>query len=115
MISSRKKENVSKAVETLKSEGLEKVEGMQCHVGKAADRERLVRETVAKMGGIDILVSNAAVNPTLGHTLDVSKYCEEEIIGKFSSSSVRKKHGIKSLRSTSRAHFYSPNWSFRKC
>uniref|UniRef100_A0A8C8UJ82 Dehydrogenase/reductase member 2 n=1 Tax=Peromyscus maniculatus bairdii TaxID=230844 RepID=A0A8C8UJ82_PERMB len=42
VISSRKQQNVDRAVATLKKEGLG-VSGTVCHVGKAEDRERLVR------------------------------------------------------------------------
>jgi NAD(P)-dependent dehydrogenase (short-subunit alcohol dehydrogenase family) len=41
-------------------------------VGNADDRERLIGETVKLFGGVDILVSNAATNPTMGPMLDVS-------------------------------------------
>jgi len=40
MISSRKETNVKRAVETLKSEGLQ-VAGTVCHVGKREDRKNL--------------------------------------------------------------------------
>merc|ERR1719328_238552 len=62
MISSRKEANVDSAVSKLRSEGLN-VDGVVCHVGKKEDREKMIKETVAKYGGLDILVSNAAVNP----------------------------------------------------
>ena len=71
MISSRKEGNVTKALETLKKEGLN-VEGMPCHVGKEQDRENMIAKTLEKFGGIDILISNAAANPFFGNTLDVS-------------------------------------------
>lgn len=41
VISSRKQENVDRAVTTLKKEGLS-VTGTVCHVGKAEDRQHLV-------------------------------------------------------------------------
>uniref|UniRef100_A0A4W2ICN7 Dehydrogenase/reductase SDR family member 4 n=1 Tax=Bos indicus x Bos taurus TaxID=30522 RepID=A0A4W2ICN7_BOBOX len=41
VVSSRKQQNVDRAVATLKGEGLS-VTGTVCHVGKAEDRERLV-------------------------------------------------------------------------
>ncbi|XP_033340558.2 dehydrogenase/reductase SDR family member 4 [Megalopta genalis] len=62
MISSRKDSNVKKAVEQLQSEGLE-VSGVVCHVAKQEDRKNLFNKTKEKFGGLDILVSNAAVNP----------------------------------------------------
>ena len=50
------------AVSKLTSEG-HSVSGVVCHVGKKDDRDNLIQEIVAKYGGLDILVSNAAVNP----------------------------------------------------
>ena len=52
-------------MEKLKAEGLS-VGGTVCHVGKKEDRDNLIQETVTKYGGLDILVSNAAVNPYFG-------------------------------------------------
>ncbi|XP_008069891.1 dehydrogenase/reductase SDR family member 4 isoform X5 [Carlito syrichta] len=72
VISSRKQQNVDRAVATLKGEGLS-VTGTVCHVGKAEDRERLVATAVKLHGGIDILVSNAAVNPFFGSLMDVTE------------------------------------------
>ena len=70
MISSRREKNVSRAVKELKNMGL-KVEGLPCHVGKAEDREKMIQATLDQFGGIDILVSNAAVNPAFGPALNV--------------------------------------------
>ena len=53
------------AVSKLTSEG-HSVSGVVCHVGKKEDRDNLIQETVTKYGGLDILVSNAAVNPYFG-------------------------------------------------
>ena len=41
VVSSRKQNNVDRAVRTLKSAGL-KVTGQVCHVGKKEDRDRLI-------------------------------------------------------------------------
>uniref|UniRef100_A0A7N5JI52 Dehydrogenase/reductase SDR family member 4 n=1 Tax=Ailuropoda melanoleuca TaxID=9646 RepID=A0A7N5JI52_AILME len=72
VISSRKQQNVDRAVAALQGEGLS-VTGTVCHVGKAEDRERLVATAVNLHGGIDILVSNAAVNPFFGNLMDVTE------------------------------------------
>lgn len=72
MISSRREENVNNAVQLLSKEGLQ-VSGVVCHVGKQQDRQKLLDETKAKFGGLDILVSNAAVNPSVGPVLDTSE------------------------------------------
>ncbi|XP_077151320.1 dehydrogenase/reductase SDR family member 4-like isoform X1 [Ranitomeya variabilis] len=72
LISSRKKDNVEKAAEQLKDEGLS-VYAIQCHVGKKEDRERLVAKALEVYGKIDILVCNAAVNPFVGPIFDTTE------------------------------------------
>ncbi|KAM4708784.1 dehydrogenase/reductase SDR family member 4-like [Discoglossus pictus] len=79
LLSSRKQQNVDKAVQDLKEQGLD-VEGTVCHVGNKADRERLVDTAVQKFGGIDILVSNAAVNPFAGNILDSTEEQWDKIL-----------------------------------
>ncbi|EFJ41756.1 hypothetical protein VOLCADRAFT_107595 [Volvox carteri f. nagariensis] len=64
-ICSRKQSNVDETVSALRNLGLE-VSGCACHVGSAEQRRRLVEQCVQRYGGLDILVSNAAVNPGAG-------------------------------------------------
>ncbi|XP_011166980.1 dehydrogenase/reductase SDR family member 4 [Solenopsis invicta] len=78
MISSRKEANVKRAVEELKSEGLQ-VAGTICHVAKAEDRKNLLEKTKSDFGGLDILVSNAAVNPVVGPVLDQTEKVWDKI------------------------------------
>ena len=70
MISSRKQDNVQKAVDELKKEKLD-IYGTVCHVSKSDDRQRLLSETIAQYGQLDILVSNAAISPSFGNILEV--------------------------------------------
>jgi len=84
MLSSRKAANVTSAVSKLQTAGLS-VSGTVCHVGKKEDRTNLFQETVDKYGGLDILVSNAAVNPYFGPTLD----CPEEAWDKIFDINVK--------------------------
>ncbi|XP_011871161.1 PREDICTED: dehydrogenase/reductase SDR family member 4 [Vollenhovia emeryi] len=84
MISSRKEANVRRAVEELKAEGLQ-VAGTVCHVGKAEDRKNLFEKTKSSFGGLDILVSNAAVNPAVGPVLS----CDEQVWDKTFDINVR--------------------------
>lgn len=79
VISSRKQQNVDRAVATLQGEGLS-VTGIVCHVGKAEDRERLVTTALKLHQGIDILVSNAAVNPFLGNLMDVTEEVWDKVL-----------------------------------
>jgi len=70
VVSSRKESNVTEAVKKLKASGYS-VSGVVCHVSQASERERLIKEALDKFGGIDILVSNAAINPEGGPVLQV--------------------------------------------
>ncbi|KAF6351670.1 hypothetical protein mRhiFer1_010173 [Rhinolophus ferrumequinum] len=79
VVSSRKQQNVDRAVAALQGEGLS-VTGIVCHVGKAEHRERLVATAVKLHGGIDILVSNAAVNPFFGNLMDVTEEVWDKIL-----------------------------------
>jgi len=45
---------------------------MPCHVGRKADLERVVRDTTAQLGPIDILVNNSATNIGQGPSLATS-------------------------------------------
>eukprot|EP01018_Ginkgo_biloba_P003365 Gb_02331 [translate_table: standard] len=70
VISSRKQKNVDEAVEKLRAKGIE-VLGVACHVSNANQRKNLFEKTVNKYGHIDILVSNAAANPTIDPILEI--------------------------------------------
>ncbi|KAF8644182.1 hypothetical protein HU200_026341 [Digitaria exilis] len=68
VISSRKQKNVDEAVEGLKAKGITVV-GAVCHVSDAQQRKSLIDTAVKNFGHIDILVSNAAANPTVDDIL----------------------------------------------
>ncbi|KAI5701060.1 hypothetical protein M8J75_005725 [Diaphorina citri] len=85
VISSRKESNVNKAVETLQKEGHQKISGVVCHVAKKEDRQKLFEYAEKKFGGIDILVSNAAVNPATGPVVE----CPENVWDKIFEVNVK--------------------------
>lgn len=75
VLSSRRQEHVDHALQHLKHEsGLDadRLHGVQCDVGRAEDRRRLVEEALARFGRIDVLVSHAGINPNVGGPLDYS-------------------------------------------
>eukprot|EP00123_Amoebidium_parasiticum_P014628 comp22581_c0_seq1/m.34503 comp22581_c0_seq1/g.34503 ORF comp22581_c0_seq1/g.34503 comp22581_c0_seq1/m.34503 type:complete len:272 (-) comp22581_c0_seq1:317-1132(-) len=84
VISSRKQANVDEACKKLQEEGLE-VHGIACHVGSSEQRKKLIEEAVGKYGGLDILVSNAAVNPHYGPVLT----CTEDQWDKIFDTNVK--------------------------
>ncbi|XP_027362402.1 tropinone reductase-like 3 [Abrus precatorius] len=63
VISSRKQQNVDVAAEKLRAKGIE-VLAVVCHVSNAQQRKNLIDKTVQKYGKIDVVVSNAAANPS---------------------------------------------------
>uniref|UniRef100_A0A8C4M2M3 Dehydrogenase/reductase 2 n=1 Tax=Equus asinus TaxID=9793 RepID=A0A8C4M2M3_EQUAS len=79
VVSSRKQQNVDRAVAVLQGEGLS-VTGTVCHVGKAEDRERLVATALEHCGGVDFLVCVAGVNPLVGSTLGASEQVWNKIL-----------------------------------
>uniref|UniRef100_A0A3P8UTB0 Dehydrogenase/reductase (SDR family) member 4 n=1 Tax=Cynoglossus semilaevis TaxID=244447 RepID=A0A3P8UTB0_CYNSE len=79
VVSSRRQTNVDKAVALLQSQNIQ-VTGTTCHVGVREDREKLVQMTLEKLGGIDILVSNAAVNPFFGNILESTEDVWDKVL-----------------------------------
>lgn len=61
VISSREKKHVDEVVAEFAQKGYE-VTGVVCDVGKKADRERLIKQTIQKYGKINYLVNNAAIS-----------------------------------------------------
>ncbi|CAG9561228.1 unnamed protein product [Danaus chrysippus] len=78
IISSRKEDNVKKATDSLRKDGIN-VEGLVCHVGNADHRKKLFEFASSKFGGIDILVSNAAVNPAVSPILETDEKVWDKI------------------------------------
>lgn len=67
-IVSRKQENLDQAKADLARTGFE-AETFAVHVGREGAAADLVRDVVAKLGKIDVLVNNAATNPHFGPTV----------------------------------------------
>ena len=65
IISSRKEEDCEKVANEIKNKG-NYAEVIPCHVGRKDEIRNLVKESIDKYNGIDILVSNAATNPAYG-------------------------------------------------
>nr|CAB3237800.1 dehydrogenase/reductase SDR family member 4-like [Phallusia mammillata] len=78
VISSRKEEKVSEALSKLKSDNISAI-GIPCHVGKSEDRKSLLDLAQSNFGAIDILVTNAGVNPYFGTTLQTPEKAYDKI------------------------------------
>jgi dehydrogenase/reductase SDR family protein 4 len=79
VVSSRKQEAVdSVAASIIKKGGLAKA--IACHMGDAGEIARLVEETIAAYGTIDIVVNNAAVNPVFGPVVETDGSAFDKIM-----------------------------------
>ncbi|XP_061340826.1 tropinone reductase-like 3 [Gastrolobium bilobum] len=78
VISSRKQQNVDVAADKLRAKGIE-VLAVVCHVSNAQHRKNLIDKTLQKYGKIDVVVSNAAVNPSVDPILQT----QDSIIDKM--------------------------------
>jgi NAD(P)-dependent dehydrogenase (short-subunit alcohol dehydrogenase family) len=67
MITSRKAESCEAAAQEIGA----RAHWLSGHIGKAEDAERVIGSTFEQLGGVDILVNNAATNPYAGLTIDV--------------------------------------------
>lgn len=65
VVSSRNQEAVDKVASEIREAGF-KATGIACHVGEEEQLKDLVEKTIALYGGVDVLVNNAAINPTFG-------------------------------------------------
>jgi len=65
VVSSRKLPAVEQVAREIEAAG-GRAHAVECHVGDDVALQRLVDETVATFGGVDILVNNAATNPVFG-------------------------------------------------
>lgn len=79
VVSSRKKEAVDQVANSIVEHG-GKAMAVACHMGNMQDVDRLVKETVSAYGGINILVNNAATNPTFGPVVDTDEAAFDKIM-----------------------------------
>jgi len=79
MVSSRKQDKVMNTVAQLEKEPGCTVKGVVCHVAKPEHRKNLIKETLHHFGDVDILVSNAAVNPTFEPILQIREESWDKI------------------------------------
>jgi NAD(P)-dependent dehydrogenase (short-subunit alcohol dehydrogenase family) len=56
-----------------------RAEAIPTHVGKADDARRLIAETAARFGRVDVLVNNAATNPVFAPTVMVDEAAWDKI------------------------------------
>ena len=79
MVSSRKQEAVDAVAAEIRSLGGE-ASAHACNVGDAGDLQKLVDATLASFGTIDILVNNAAANPSFGPLVETNEASFDKIM-----------------------------------
>lgn len=72
VISSRKQEGLDAVAESINASGGKAVP-IACHAGKPDDIAALFDRVNKELGGVDILVNNAATNPYFGPAVDISE------------------------------------------
>jgi NAD(P)-dependent dehydrogenase (short-subunit alcohol dehydrogenase family) len=80
VISSRKPDACEAVAASIRASGGKAVV-IPCHVARKEELQNLVDKTVEQCGGIDIVVSNAAVNPYLGPQAGASDDVFERVMG----------------------------------
>jgi NAD(P)-dependent dehydrogenase (short-subunit alcohol dehydrogenase family) len=79
VIASRKLPDLEKVAEEIKKTG-RKCLPVAAHVGKMEEISNLVKKVLEEFGKIDILVNNAATNPTMASAMDVDERAWDSIM-----------------------------------
>ena len=80
VVSSRKADACEAVAAAIRERGGEAAV-IPCHIARKEELQNLVDQTIALWGGIDIVVSNAAVNPYLGPAAGASDEVYERVMG----------------------------------
>lgn len=79
VVASRKQDAVDETARALITEGIDAI-GIAAHMGDDAQIKNLVAQTVKIFGGIDIIVNNAAINPSFGPIADTDSDLFDKIM-----------------------------------
>jgi NAD(P)-dependent dehydrogenase (short-subunit alcohol dehydrogenase family) len=80
VVSSRKPDACEAVAKNIRASGGKAIV-IPCHVGRKEELQNLVDTTVMECGGVDIVVSNAAVNPYLGPQAGASDEVFDRVMG----------------------------------
>lgn len=84
VIASRKQETVDETAKAFIAAGIDAI-GIAAHMGDEDQIKNLVEQTVKVFGGIDIIVNNAAINPTFGPIIET----DSEVFTKIMNVNVK--------------------------
>ncbi|WP_370339100.1 SDR family oxidoreductase [Parvularcula marina] len=94
VISSRKLDSCEEVASSInEAEGREAAVAIACNISHRESLDQLVAETNEKLGPVDILICNAAVNPAFGPSKDIT----EEQIDKIFNCNIKANHFLSHL------------------
>lgn len=93
VVSSRKAAACDEVTNAINEKHPGRAHTIQCNISSKEDLQKLVDETKAHFGQIDILVCNAAVNPYFGPAMD----CPDDAFDKIMSSNVKSNHWLSNM------------------
>ncbi|HMM45954.1 MAG TPA: glucose 1-dehydrogenase [Candidatus Macondimonas sp.] len=79
VVSSRRLEAVEAVAEQLRAAGIE-ASAVAAHMGDMAQARALMDEVIARHGGVDIIVNNAATNPVFGPMMNADESVFQKIM-----------------------------------
>jgi dehydrogenase/reductase SDR family protein 4 len=79
IVSSRKQEAVDETAKEFRHMGIN-AHGVACHMGDLDQVKNLLDYVVKELGGVDIIVNNAATNPVFGPILDTDMQAFDKIM-----------------------------------
>jgi NAD(P)-dependent dehydrogenase (short-subunit alcohol dehydrogenase family) len=79
VVSSRKQDAVDETADSFKHMGIHAA-GIAAHMGDPVQVKALLDQTVNTFGGVDIIVNNAAINPSFGPILDTDMKLFDKIM-----------------------------------
>jgi NAD(P)-dependent dehydrogenase (short-subunit alcohol dehydrogenase family) len=79
VVTSRKLDACEQVVKTIRDQGGEAI-ALACNISRKEDLQKLVDDTTAHWGGIDVLVCNAAVNPYYGPSIAMPDEAYEKVM-----------------------------------
>jgi NAD(P)-dependent dehydrogenase (short-subunit alcohol dehydrogenase family) len=94
VVSSRKIDACEDVATSINADaGRDAARATACNIARKEDLEKLIEFTVAEFGGVDILVSNAAVNPYFGPAAGIS----DDQFDKIMSCNVKASHWLSQM------------------